>query len=51
MPFCIVVIYSLRIKEAIILRIKWEVKARMLVKGNFKKTMANIQLAQRWNLV
>jgi hypothetical protein len=41
---------SILTEEAIIGRIKWEVKARMIAKGNFQRSMENSRLATLWNL-
>jgi hypothetical protein len=37
-------------EEMIIAKIKWEILARIMAKGPYKKTSMNLQLAALWNL-
>jgi len=37
-------------EEALLSKIKWKIRARLLVKGNFKRTRENLKSAQLWNL-
>jgi len=37
-------------EEALLSKIKWKIRARLLVKGNFKRTRENLKIAQLWNL-
>jgi hypothetical protein len=36
--------------EAIIARIRWEIRARIMAKGRFKESDANLEICQMWNL-
>jgi hypothetical protein len=42
---------SVATEEALLSKIKWEIRARLLVKGDFKGTRENLRLAQLWNLL
>jgi hypothetical protein len=37
-------------EEEIVKRITWEIRARMIAKGRFKRSMENLELCSRWNL-
>jgi hypothetical protein len=39
-----------RTEEEIVKRIIWEIRARMIAKGRFKRSMTNLELCRSWNL-
>jgi hypothetical protein len=41
---------SLSYEEQIVAKIKWDVRARIMSKGPYKKSVENMQLASLWNL-
>jgi hypothetical protein len=41
---------SLSSEEHIVAKIKWDVRARIMSKGSYKKSVENMQLASLWNL-
>jgi hypothetical protein len=41
---------NVAIEEALLSKIKWEIRTRLLVKWNFKRTRENLKIAQLWNL-
>jgi hypothetical protein len=37
-------------EEGRIARIKWEIRSRLMGKGQYRRSMVNIRLLQNWNL-
>lgn len=37
-------------EEGLIARIKWEIRSRLMGKGQYRRSMVNIRLLQNWNL-